>query len=73
MIGARVGAEATSMSQVWLTMKGFSLHMKGSLYTACVRSTMLYGNEMWGVSEEDIYTFERIEMRMVRRMSNATL
>jgi len=34
-----------------LTMKGLFLHMKGSLYTACMRSVMLYGSVMWEVNK----------------------
>jgi len=34
---------------------------------------MLYGSEIWAAKEEDIHRLERIKMRMVRWMSNATL
>ena len=30
-----------------LTVRGASMHMKGRLYSACVRSKMVYGSETW--------------------------
>jgi len=65
MIGVGGDVEANSIMRVkcnWkkfrellplLTMKGLSLHLKGSLYAACVRSVM-YGSKMWNTREEDI-------------------
>uniref|UniRef100_A0A0L8IHL0 Myosin motor domain-containing protein n=1 Tax=Octopus bimaculoides TaxID=37653 RepID=A0A0L8IHL0_OCTBM len=37
-----------------LATKGLSLRVKGRLYDACVRTTMLHGSETWAVTAEDI-------------------
>ena len=34
------------------TEKGFSLKLKGKLYTSCVRSCLIYGNETWPMKVE---------------------
>ena len=34
-----------------LTSRVFSLHMKGRVFEACVRSVVLYGSETWPVKE----------------------
>uniref|UniRef100_A0A0L8I6X9 Uncharacterized protein n=1 Tax=Octopus bimaculoides TaxID=37653 RepID=A0A0L8I6X9_OCTBM len=38
-----------------LATKGLSLRVKGRLYDACVRTTMLHGSETWAVTAEDIH------------------
>ena len=47
--------------------------MKEKVYTACVRSVMLYGSETWAINAEQIARFDRTEMRMVRWMCGVTL
>jgi hypothetical protein len=56
-----------------LTLRGASLHMKGKLYTACVRSKMIYGSETWPLKVEDKQKLERAENMMVRWMCGVTL
>lgn len=85
MISAGGGAEAGSVARIrsgWkkfrellplLTLRGPSLHFKGKLYSACVRSVMLYGSETWAIKREDEQRYERNEMRMVRWMCGASL
>ena len=47
--------------------------MKGSIYKACVRSIMLYGNETWPVKRKDTCRLQRTEMQMARLMYNISL
>jgi hypothetical protein len=56
-----------------LTRKGMSLKVKGHVYDACVRSTMLYGSETWAVKVEQVQRMERTEMQMVRWMCGTKL
>ena len=56
-----------------LTSRVFSHRMKGKLYTACVRSVMLYGSETWPLKEDDISRIVRTDMQMVRWMCNVSL
>ena len=52
--------------QVCLTNKKVALRLKGRVYAACVRSTMLYGSETWAANTEHVARLSRAEMRMVR-------
>ena len=56
-----------------LTRKGLSLKVKGRIYRACVRSTLLYGSETWAVKVEQEQRLERTDMQMVRWMCGAKL
>ena len=49
-----------------LTNKNVALRLKGRVYAACVRSTMLYGSETWAANTEQVARLSRAEMRMVR-------
>ena len=44
--------------------------MKARLYTACVRSCLLYGSETWVVTKENQRKLESTENRMIRKMYN---
>ena len=56
-----------------LTNKKVALILKGRVYAACVRSTMLYGSETWAANTEQVARFSRAEMRMVRCMCGVSL
>ena len=56
-----------------LLCKGVPLSVKGRLYDACVRSTMLYGSETWALRVSDETKLERSDMRMVRYICGAKL
>ena len=85
MLSAGGGAEASTVARVrsgWkkfrellplLTSRIFSHKVKGRLYTACVRSAMLYGSETWPLKQEDIDRLVRTDMQMVRWMCNVSL
>ena len=51
-----------------LASRGLPLGAKDKLYSACVLSVMLYGNETWPVKEEDVNRLERNDVKMVRWM-----
>lgn len=51
-----------------LSGKGFSLELKGKLYSSCVRSCLIYGSDTWPVKEEHVKKFERNDMAMIRWM-----
>ena len=53
-----------------LASRGFPLWAKDRLYSACVRSVMLYGSETWPVKEEDVIKLEKNDVWMVRQMCN---
>ena len=84
MLSADGGAEdamATRIRIAWnkfrelgpvLMAKCVSLQVKGKVYVACVRSTMLYGSETWAMTEVMKQRLERTEMRMVRMMCGVT-
>ena len=46
--------------------RGLPLGAKGSLYSACVYSTVLHGNETCPVKKEDVIKLMRNDTRMVR-------
>ena len=56
-----------------LKVRGASLHMKGRLYSACVRSKMVYGSETWPMKVEDKQKLERAENAMVRWRCGVTI
>jgi len=56
-----------------LTNKDVSLIMRERLYSSCVRSSMLHGNETWPVRKENLVALQRAEIRMVRRMCGIKL
>ena len=56
-----------------LTRKGLAPKIKGRVYSACVRSTMVYGSETWPMKEEQEQKLERVEMQMVRWMCGVKL
>ena len=55
------------------TSRVFSYNMKWKLYTACVRSVIPYGSEVWPLKESDISRISRTDMEMVRWMCNVSL
>ena len=56
-----------------LTNKKVALRLKGRVYVACVRSTMLYGSKTWAANTEHVARLSRAEMRMVRCMCGVSL
>ena len=46
------------------------LGAKGRLFSTCVQSIMLYGNETWAVNEEELIRLERNNSRTVRWKCN---
>ena len=56
-----------------LTMRSLPLHLKGKVYTTCVRRAMIYGSETWPVKSEDTDRMERNEMKRVRWMCGVRL
>ena len=85
MLSAGGGAEASTVARVrsgWkkfrellplLTNRTFSHKVKGRLFSACVRSAMLYGSETWPLKQEDLSRLARTDMQMVRWMCNVSL
>ena len=57
----------------FLTSKAPSHKLKGMVYTACVRTTMIYGSETWAMRSDHEQQLERAEMRMVRWMMRVSL
>ena len=78
MLNGEEGSRLASISRVgcgWkkfrelsgiLTSKKVALRLKGKVYGAYVRSSMIYGSETWAVNAEQEAKVERAEMRMVR-------
>ena len=56
-----------------LTCRGISLVTRGHVYSACVRSVMLYASETWPVTRDDITRLERNDMMMIRWICSAKL
>ena len=52
--------------------KGFSLKLKGKVYTSCVRS-LIYGSETWPMKVEHEAKLDRNEMSMLRWMCGFNL
>lgn len=57
----------------FLTSKATPRKMKGQVYTACVRSCLIYGAETWATKVEHDMKLERTEMRMIRWMCGVSL
>ena len=53
-----------------LANRALPLGAKGRLYSACVRSIMLFGSEAWLVKVEDVIRVKTNDARMVRRTCN---
>ena len=51
----------------------FSLKMKGKIYKSCVRSAMLYGNEVWCLREKEMAILRRTVRAMIRAMCGVKL
>ena len=77
MLNGEGGSRLASISRVRCDWKKFrelsgiltskvALRLKGKVYGAYVRSSMIYGNETWAVNAEQEAKLERAEMRMVR-------
>ena len=47
--------------------------MKGKVFKNCVRSAMLYGNEMWRLKENKVTILRQEERSMVKAMDNIKL
>jgi hypothetical protein len=80
--GGADAAVVTRISSGWknfrelqpiLTAKYVSCKTKGFLYTACVRSVMIYGAETWSMTKGISDLLNRAEMRMVRWMCGVSL
>ena len=56
-----------------LTSRVFSHKMKRKLYTARIRSDMLYGSKVWPLKESDISSISQTDMQMVRWMCKVSL
>ena len=56
-----------------LTLKEMPLKQRSKLYTACVRSKMIYGSETWAMNAYIRNLFESTEMRMLRWMMGVSL
>ena len=53
-----------------LTSRCLLLGAKYRLYSACICSVMLYGNQTWPAKEEDVIKLERNDPRMATWMRN---
>ena len=56
-----------------LTSSKVALKLKGKVYGAYVRSSMIYGSETWTVNAEQEAKLERAEMKMVRWVCGVSL
>ena len=74
-LNARIkkGWNAFRQLSSFLLCKGVSLAVKGRVYDACVRSTMLYGSETWAMKMSEEVKVERNDMRMIRWICGARL
>ena len=52
-----------------LTQKELDKKVRGKIYTATIRSTMLYSAESWALRKEELDMLERTQSRMVRWMA----
>ena len=59
----RKGWNSFRKSMTFLMHKGIALKLKGKLYDACVRSSVLYGSETWALRKGDELKLERNDMR----------
>jgi len=56
-----------------LTNTDISLIVRGTLYSSCMRSSMLHGSETWPLRKENEVALHQAEMRMVRWMCGVKL
>ena len=82
MLYASGGVEASTISRVRSGWKKFkellpllrsrvsSYKIKGKLYTACFRTVMLYGSDVWPLKESDISRISQTGIQMVWWMCN---
>ena len=56
-----------------LNSKRFSFRVKEWVYQSCVKLVMLYGSELWCLSENEMAILRRTERIMVRAMCGVTL
>ena len=74
-IGAAVRARIKKAWMAWkklahiLTRKELDKQVRGTIYTAAIRSTMLYSAETWALRNEETEKLERTQAKMVRWMA----
>ena len=56
-----------------LTSKHISFKIRGKVFTACVRSTMLHGSETWAPNASDLQRLRRNDRAMIRWICSAKL
>ena len=56
-----------------LTARGASPTLNCKIYSACIRSSRIYGSETWPMKVKDKQRLERAERMMVRHMCGVTL
>ena len=56
-----------------LTCRGLLLESRGYAYNACVRSVLLYANETWAATQEDVCRLNRNDAMMIRWICSAKL
>ena len=66
--GAECLVQVQGMARI-LRKRGTSLIVKGKLYSACVRSLMIYGIDVWDTRVEDMVRAERMMVRPMCGMS----
>ena len=49
------------------------INLKSQVYTACVRSVILYGGETWPMRKDLEDKFDKIEMKMIRWMAGVSV
>ena len=49
------------------------MEVTGKLYSACVKSCMIHGNETWALTVERQKRLDRTEIQMLRRICSVTL
>jgi len=69
----RIGWNKFRLLVPLLTNKDISLIVRGTLYSSCVRSSMLHGSETWPIRKENEVALQWAEMRMVRWMCGIQL
>lgn len=57
----------------FLTSKAPNVKMKARIHESCVRNSMLYGSETWGLTTEAVRRLEVNDMRMARWMCGVSL
>ena len=57
----------------FLSARAPSLKIKGQVFSACVRSALLYGSETWPMTAENERKIALTDSRMVRRMCGTRL